>query len=88
MSNSSTGFWSAVGAVLGGAAGAAAGHYAAQLRPRVRYASESRPRVLGRDVEDAMVVGGATGAVVGAFIGGAIAGEEPPPKQLTSVRAP
>jgi hypothetical protein len=32
-------------------------------------------------VEDAMVVGGAAGAVVGAFIGGTIAGDDPP-KQL------
>jgi hypothetical protein len=33
------------------------------------------------ELEDAMVVGGATGAVVGAFLGGTIAGEDPP-KQL------
>jgi hypothetical protein len=33
-------------------------------------------------MEDAMVVGGATGAVVGAFIGGTVAGEESPPPQL------
>ena len=76
MSNSKTGFWSAVGAIVGGAAGAAAGQYAAKARPRVRYAAESR----GQEVEDAMVVGGAAGAVVGAFIGGTMAGEEPAPQ--------
>lgn len=80
MSDAKTGLVAALGAVLGGAAGAAAGHYAAQLRPRVRYAN-ARPRILGQDVEDAMVVGGAAGAVVGAFIGGTIAGDDPP-KQL------
>jgi hypothetical protein len=32
-----------------------------------------------------MVIGGATGAVVGAFIGGALAGNEPPP-QLPAAR--
>lgn len=73
MSSPRTGFWSAVGAVVGGVAGAFAGKYAAEFRPRVRYASGSR----GADIEDAMVVGGAAGAVVGAFIGGTVAGEEP-----------
>lgn len=71
-----TGFWSAFGAVVGGALGATAGKYAAEMRPSARFRSNSN------NVEDAMVVGGATGAVVGAFIGGA-AGSPPPPPQLT-----
>lgn len=75
MSSTRTGLWSAFGALLGGAAGVAAGHYAAKARPR--YAGGS---ISGETVEDAMVVGGATGAVVGAFIGGAASGPEP--KQL------
>lgn len=83
MSNASTGFWSALGAVVGGAAGAYAGSYAAQMRPRVRYANAPRRHSFrGQDVEDAMMVGGATGAVVGAFIAGTIAGETTSPKQL------
>lgn len=79
MSNAKTGLLSAFGALLGGVAGAAAGHYAATMRPRVRYAAESG----GADVEDAMVIGGAAGAVVGAFIGGTAGGEPTPvPQQL------
>ena len=74
MSNTKTGLWSAFGALLGGAAGAAAGHYAAKTRPTGGKSSVQQ-------VEDAMVVGGASGAVVGAFIGGALSGEEEP-KQL------
>lgn len=74
-----SGFLSALGAVLGGFAGAAAGFYAPKLRPRSRYANAPR----GQEIEDAMVIGGATGAVVGAFLGGAIGGEDAPP-QLTS----
>jgi len=81
MSNASTGFWSALGAVVGGAAGAAAGHYAQKSRPRVRYARA--PRTQGDIMEDAMVIGGAAGAVVGAFLGGTMAGEDPVPPQLT-----
>jgi hypothetical protein len=82
MSNAKTGLWSAIGALLGGAAGAAAGRYAAaDLRPRVRYAAAR-----GDDIEDAMVVGGAAGAVLGAFIGGTVAGEELPPPQLPQQR--
>jgi len=77
MSNVNTGFWSALGAVVGGVAGAAAGHYAQQLRPRVRYARA--PRTQGDVMEDAMVIGGAAGAVLGAFIGGTAAGDETPP---------
>ncbi|KKK76002.1 hypothetical protein LCGC14_2868080 [marine sediment metagenome] len=73
MSDPKTGLWSAFGALLGGAMGVAAGHYAAKARPR--YAGGT---VTGESVEDAMVIGGATGAVVGAFIGGAVAGPEPP----------
>lgn len=81
MASAKTGLLSALGALLGGAAGAAAGRFAAKARPRdVRYAASSR----GSDIEDAMVVGGAAGAVVGAFIGGAVGGEEPPmPPQIT-----
>lgn len=74
MSNAKTGLWSAFGALLGGAAGAAAGHYAAKARPRRAHSAQ--------EMEDAMVVGGATGAVVGAFIAGAAAGDPPP--QLTA----
>lgn len=82
MSNARTGLLGAIGAVVGGAAGAGAGYYAAQLRPRVRYANAARHRSRGQAVEDAMVIGGATGAVVGSFLFATIAGEEPPPKQL------
>lgn len=82
MSNARTGLWSAIGAVIGGAAGAAGGYYAAQVRPRTRYANAPVKRSKGQAVEDTMVVGGATGAVVGAFLGGTMAGEDPPPKQL------
>lgn len=71
MADVSTGLWSAVGAVLGGAAGAYTGYLAATTRPRARYSSGRRR---GQQIEDAMVVGGAAGAVVGAFLGGTIAG--------------
>jgi hypothetical protein len=76
MSNAKTGLWSAIGALIGGAAGAAAGRYAADYRPRTRYAPASGR---GNEIEDAMVVGGAAGAVIGAFIGGTASGEDPPP---------
>jgi len=79
MANAKTGIWSAIGAVVGGAAGAAAGHYAAKARPIHRYANAPR----GRDVEDAMVVGGAIGAVTGAFFAGTVAGEDEPPPAPT-----
>lgn len=83
MANAATGIWSAVGAVVGGIAGAAAGHYAAKARPMHRYANAPSPHrshgIRGRDVEDAMVIGGATGAVVGAFFAGTVAGEDAPP---------
>jgi hypothetical protein len=79
MSNAKTGFWSALGAIAGGAAGAAAGRYAAMARPSVRYTEAPRRRTRGQAIEDAMVVGGATGAVVGAFLAGTIAGDETPP---------
>ena len=75
MSNAKTGIWSALGALVGGLAGAAAGRYAAEFRPRGRY--EYGPE--GASVEDAMVVGGAAGSVIGAFVGGMVGGEEPPP---------
>jgi uncharacterized membrane protein YfcA len=74
MSNAKTGLLSALGALVGGAAGAAAGHYAAKYRPRARYANAPR----AQEVEDAMVIGGAAGAVVGAFIGGTVAGDDEP----------
>lgn len=74
---------SAIGALLGGAIGAAAGKYAVEARPRYRYAQQPmRPMRRGpggSEVEDAMVVGAASGAVLGAFIGGTVAGEDPPP---------
>lgn len=78
MSNAKTGFWSAVGALAGGAAGAALGHYAATSRPRVKYMSG----ISGDQVEDAMTVGGAAGAVVGAFVFATVAGQEDPPPVL------
>ena len=78
MADASTGFWSALGAVVGGVAGATAGHYAEQYRPRVRYARAPRGRA--DTTEDAMVIGGAAGAVVGAFFGGMLAGNPTPPQ--------
>ena len=83
MSNAKTGLVSAIGALLGGAIGAAAGKYAIEARPRYRYANAPAPmrrRPGGSEVEDAMVVGAASGAVLGAFIGGTVAGEDPPPQ--------
>jgi hypothetical protein len=79
MSDAKTGLLSALGAVLGGAAGAAAGYAAARYRPsvQVRYAKSFR-RSRGAEIEDAMVIGGASGAVVGAFIGGTLAGSNTP----------
>lgn len=74
--NAKTGFWSAFGALVGGAAGAYAGKYAVQMRPR--YSDDRRPA--GVEVEDAMVVGGAAGATVGAFLGGSLAGGEETPQ--------
>jgi uncharacterized membrane protein YfcA len=82
MSNAKTGLAAAVGAIFGGAVGAAAGRYAALNRPRLRYTTgESRRKGRGQAVEDAMVIGGGVGATVGAFLGGTIAGNDPP-KQL------
>lgn len=80
MSNGTTGFWAAAGALLGGIAGAQAGKYAANARPRYQYASAPK----GAEVEDAMVIGGAVGAVLGAFVAGTVAGEETPKPQLTA----
>ncbi len=60
MSNAKTGFWAGLGALVGGAAGAAAGYYTEQFRPRTRYAMT---RGRGSNIEDAMVIGGAAGAV-------------------------
>jgi len=92
--NAKTGLWSAVGALLGGVVGATAGRYAAVSRPRYRYAEApppekpERPRrgsPVGSEVEDAMVVGGAAGAMLGAFIAGSASSEDvqapyPPPQ--------
>ena len=83
MSNAKTGLFAAIGALLGGAAGAAAGKYTVEARPRYRYANAPMPmrrRPGGSEVEDAMVIGGAAGAVFGAFIGGTAAGEDAPPQ--------
>ena len=77
--NAKAGLSSALGALLFGVGGAYAGRYAAEMRPRVRYAAAGR----GSEIEDAMVVGGAAGAVVGAFIGGAIGGNDPVPATPT-----
>lgn len=78
--NAKTGLWSAFGAVVGGAVGAAAGYAAEQYRPRVRYSAAQKGK--GAVIEDAMVIGGAVGATVGAFIGGAAGSANPPPPQL------
>jgi uncharacterized membrane protein YfcA len=79
MANAKTGVMSALGAAVGGALGAAAGYYAAQYRPRLKYGSGRRMHARGeQEIEDAMVIGGATGAVVGAFVGGTVGGEDPP----------
>ena len=83
MSNARTGLAAAVGAIFGGAVGAAAGRYAALNRPRLRYTTGEARRSRGQAVEDAMVIGGGVGATFGAFLGGTIAGEDAPPKQLT-----
>jgi hypothetical protein len=70
MSNARTGLWSAVGALLGGVAGAFAGKAVVQYTPRKYYGAR-------RDVNvaDAMATGAAAGAVVGAFAAGTMAGE-------------
>lgn len=109
MANARTGLWSVFGALVGGAAGVAAGRYAALARPRARSGdgggggggggrgrygapqyggfSEYQPggRSSGSEVEDAMVIGGATGAVLGAFVGATVAGEDPPPPPPTAL---
>lgn len=63
--NSKTGFWSAFGALAGGVIGATAAKYAMRARSRHRYDEGSV------NAEDAMVLGGAAGAMIGAFFGGA-----------------
>jgi len=80
MSNAKTGLWSAIGALLGGAVGATAGKYVSQTRPRARYGGGIMPG----ETEDAMVVGGAAGAVLGAFVAGASTGESAPLPQSSS----
>lgn len=92
MGNARTGLWSALGALVGGAIGATAGRYAATARPRARSGGGGRYGDMERygrfatreqggagEIEDAMVIGGATGAVLGAFVAGTVAGEDPPP---------
>jgi hypothetical protein len=81
MSNAKTGVLSAFGALLGGAAGAFAGRYAVQMRPR----TQSSRRVSYQEVEDAMVIGAGAGSVIGAFVGGTLGGEEAP--QVVAVAA-
>ena len=81
MSNAKTGILSALGAAVGGALGATAGYYAAQYRPTLHYRRRMNARG-DQEIEDAMVIGGATGAVVGAFLGGTMGGEPTPPAQL------
>jgi hypothetical protein len=76
LSDARTGLFAALGAVLGGAAGAAAGYAAAKYRPRLSYSVRARG---AQEIEDAMVIGGAAGAVVGAFVGGTIASKDPTP---------
>jgi hypothetical protein len=81
MSNAKTGIWSALGALLGGVAGATTAKYVVAARPRYRYSyNEQRPRrsPSGVEIEDAMVVGGAAGAMLGAFVAGTVAGEDAP----------
>lgn len=75
MASARTGVWSAIGALVVGAAGAFTGREVARRYPVVRY---SLNRGRGGRVTDAMVAGGAAGAVVGAFIGGALSGNSTP----------
>jgi len=77
MSNAKTGIWSAIGALAGGALGAYTAKYVAETRPRARGGG-AHPA----SIEDAIVVGGAAGAVLGAFVTGAAVGVEDPPPQL------
>lgn len=72
MSNAKTGLWSAVGALFGGVVGAYAGKAVHQYQPRRGYYGK------GGDVADAMAVGAATGAVIGSFAAGTMAGESVP----------
>ena len=76
--NAKTGFWSAFGALVGGAIGATAGKYAVQVRPRYRYSAEQR----GTEIEDGMVIGGAAGALLGSFVGAAASAPEEAAPQL------
>jgi len=78
--NTKTGFWSAFGALAGGLAGALAGRYVAHARPRARYERGYAEQPTGTEIEDAMVIGGSAGAMLGAFIGGSAAGEEETPQ--------
>lgn len=75
MASARTGVWSALGALVVGAAGALAGREIARAYPDVTYSLRRRR---GGPVTDAMVAGGAAGAIVGAFIGGALSGDSSP----------
>jgi hypothetical protein len=98
MANPKTGLWSAIGALVGGLAGATTARYIAVTRPRYRYSYNEAPPApaperrrgspIGPEVEDAMVIGGAAGAMLGAFVGGAVAGEEEPPVQYPPPQFP
>ncbi len=85
MSNAIGGLWAGLGALAGGALGAYAGKYAAESRPR--------GYVHGAAVEDAMIVGGGVGSVLGAFLAGTVMGEakaeeKPPPAVIVNTPAP
>jgi hypothetical protein len=76
MSNAKTGLWSAVGALLGGVAGAYAGKAVIRYTPRKYYGARKV------SVADAMATGAAAGAVVGAFAAGTMSGEATAPPVL------
>ena len=100
MSNPKTGLWAAIGALAGGLLGVTTARYVAVSRPRYRYGYGEQPPQpapkpskrggpVGPEVEDAMIVGGAAGAMLGAFIGGTAAGEdETPPQQYPPPQFP
>jgi len=91
--NTKVGFWSAFGALVGGVVGATSAKYVSEARPRYRYAekryAQQKPagggrKRIGTEIEDAMVIGGSAGALLGAFMGAAASAPEelPPPPQL------
>ena len=77
--NTKAGFWSALGAVVGSVVGATAAKYAVQARPRHRYDEDPD----GPGVDAASIMGGAAGAIIGAFVGGAVGAPEEPLPELT-----